>query len=357
MKKKHTNANKNSAFIFIEAKEHMITDATHKHKLSLMLSCTVTIAMCLLHESQVTSLFGILKIEPTISASKLIPYALGIVIYQACVYGFHLRESRNEWHNKLEKKRLERAFKNLNKLTSYITTTQPSIIETETRTHYGELYQHKIKELSERIHYFYQDTSSIQYQNNRYSDGPYHLDNHTDQTRKLLNHLEIAAKVLSEMKIKGYEFERNSGHDIIINETLNICHQIYEQTKYEYFLVSKSNKINKALEILNYALETLSEIVSNMESRSIHEYNQYMIKYYENQHRLSKQIDRHIDIIESIESKIKFSCYSDTKTNLFYFYVPLIVFTSTLLLSLITIICPSMLHNLGIYITPAILPG
>lgn len=328
--------NTDNAFFHLEAGEHMITGETKRHKLALMIACTITTAMCILNSSEVTSLFGILKIEPGVPVLKLIPFALAITIYQAVLYKHHYKEAINEWVNKVDKKKHDREFRYFNKLNSCINDTSGSISQKENLVTPSLNHSNNIARLKDFITNFNSiiDRERLE---REFADYPPSTDTSyiKPSALRLVEQLSSISNHLNE--IKDSDNVKNSPlfYSDLIYEAAETVGILFRLTKYEFLVFDKAIKINNS-----YA--DLEEVLNDLDKRYIQDYNQYQIKYYEQQFELDKKLQKCIEQRERAIKNMKRTSFDIKSTERFYKWIPLSFFCFTIFLSFIAIIFPTI---------------
>ncbi|MEZ8019393.1 hypothetical protein ACED63_13335 [Vibrio splendidus] len=328
--------NTDNAFFHLEAGEHMITGETKRHKLALMVACTITTAMCILNSSEVTSLFGILKVEPGIPVLKLIPFALAITIYQAILYKHHYKEAINEWNNKIDKRKQDRDFRHFNKLTSYTIKISDAITEKENLITPSSTHSTGLSRLKCFVESYPQIISKEQLER-EYSSSQQNIKTSyiESQSKRLVNNLRHISQSLKEIK----DIKNASGHPLFygdsIYEASDISEELFRLANYDFLLINKAHKINSTF-------DDLEKIIESLDRTHIRDYNQYQIKYYEQQYELDKKLQKCIEQRERAIQNMKRTSFDIKSTERFYKWIPLSFFCFTIFLSFIAIMFPTI---------------
>lgn len=122
---------KDSVFVHLEAGEHMITDEAKRHKIALMLYCSILLSLSYFNKATIESIFGTLKFETPIPANDVLPLIFIVVIYYSVMYAHHYKEAIKAWKNKTHKDSISRNISRFNKVLSYTNNSQEQILNSD----------------------------------------------------------------------------------------------------------------------------------------------------------------------------------------------------------------------------------
>ncbi|MCS0326266.1 hypothetical protein ND973_03825 [Vibrio diabolicus] len=322
-------------FVHLEAGEHMITGETKRHKLALMITCTITCAMCILNSSKVTSLFGILKIEPDIPVLWLIPFALVITLYQAILYRYHYIEAMKEWKNKIEKKTQKRHFRHFNLISNTINCSSDKAFQKQEILTINSSQGARLERLKGFINDFSDSINKAPNEDELLEMSYLASKGVSEDHHNLIQNLERISRELDNIDKLDLDYNDISLYNKSIQHTISQAKNLSGLLKYNFLLINKANKINESFDALN-------KIIIDLESKYINNYNEYLIKHYDSHIEIKQLLNNCIQQRDKAISMMALTSFNENSTKIFYKWVPFFFVCFTVSISVAALIWPSV---------------
>ncbi|HAS6878661.1 TPA: hypothetical protein I7282_02725 [Vibrio parahaemolyticus] len=335
--------------ITMKSDEHMISGDTKKHKLSLMIACSIVISVCYFNESKIKSIFGVIQFEEAIPSTKIIIPLLFIMIYQAWLYRCLLLDSLKSHEEKIREKLEKKHFRFLNNLDKYLINI------------------HKVDEYKKEKNINIENLS-MSFKKIQELKGSIGIDSISDYSREyykdfdretFMDWIQRYHDLLVEAEIirKRHDELREKSHD---------CTVIYGNPHSN----EAEKELSKMLNIIQYHFRTTHAISKISEtSWAIHEFLKeleentliFSDKVNDYHHLYNVHLERSMRIRESILLKIQERRVDERKNLLIYQYLPFSYFLFSLMYAAHTLsmdyesyenFISSLINTLRVYIYP-----